>query len=923
MSDFLQTLKLRSRLFEVSSRVPKEALVQEVNMVLDGQLGALLVRLNSLKALTAKNMASLEELKEGERYVKATLTKLAAEASTDQLTVQDMNFFNRLVFMRHRKDEQPEPKPQPDVLVQTARTGSKQLSTKDCGAGPFHLLKAFDDMYNNKDARLEQLIESKASLQPLKTKVMRRSQNRNSMLATYNSRNLPNTAPNQDHTDFDEPSGSRHQDYDSKLSDSNPTPLVSGYSHIESMRQRQEDSRSTAGTDPQQVILDYHNELLEVGNRILAISEEEIELDGIRKKKTKTEILKEVHFVQKFKAEILSKLHILKEFIMSMRSKRDGISNEVLFERLARLSKPKKSSAQPEPEPEEEPKHEGKFLSEELRKEFIERNYDKFLKKYNDRMRFIEDDLEKKRQEEEEALKRRANLPEISPETEILKLTASMQSRKRENEDHLKQLKEEASKKHLLKESLKPSSSSLNLSSPHKRSKSDYEQVKSKIDSWSKPSPATDSRKKNEGSVGTSVKTIGSSKDVKKLVKSVIIPEPFDKLPKTKKETQLSALAGERKPQPETKPKVNSDHKKPAAMEFKPPAQHSARELKKQPVVAVHSSQATRETLTEKKPSQKPKPATSRELESPTIKKAKPVSASDSKQQSEAGTPQLRKSVRSSQKKIAVDPEALPPVELPATCFVTPVKEEACPPPVAPGPSQPNPEELPDAPPLSPRTTAIDCGFFGFVAKGSARPSLNPSKVHSVHAPANLSLYETIGQATMRPIELVEAEEAPASIDEAKRRMSIYNSIAQINKSISSINHHTSHIEKSLSRQSSQGQLVQGQEKNEEDFLVFEEEDSFDPNKMLVEPRKDDKSLSLEGEKSFEKPVEPEPKLRGSLCFSRAASQQHIRQKHRSRRPRKEDVSKESVGGEGGSHRRRPDPRARRLGRVRFRRAGE
>lgn len=922
MSDFLQTLKLRSRLLSISSKVPKDKLIQEVNMVLDGQLGAMLVRLNSLKSLTAKNLAGLEELKEGERYVKAALTKLAADASADQLTVQDMNFFNKLVFMRHRKEEQPEPKPQPDILVQTPRTVNKlSSSTKDTTAGPFQLLKAFDDMYNNKDVRLEQLIEAKASLQPQKTKVMRRNQNKSNMLSNYNSRNLPQTpGARHEHIDFDEASASRHQDYDSKLSESNATPLVSGYSHIESMRRRGDDSRSTAGTDPQQVMFDYHNELVELGNKILAISEEEIELEGTKQKKKKPDILKELRFVQKYKAEIQAKLHIVKEFIMSTRSKREGISNEVLFERLARLSKPKKVAAPPA-EPEDEPKPEGKFLSEEQRQEFVERNYEKFLKKYNDKMRLIEEKLQQEQLEDEEAQKRRANVPEIDPETDILKLTASMLTRKKENEDHLRQLKGEASKKGSFKDSPKPSNSSLNLSSPHKRSKSDYDQVKSKIDSWTKPFVASDLKSKKEPSLGTPGKTAESFKDVKKFAKSILIPEPFDSLPKTKKEAELSQLTGERKTQTDGKMKVSSDQKKPMLIESRPPMQNSARELKKQPVVAVHKPQTTKETLTEKKQGQKPKPVSTKELESPTVKKAKQSVAAESKQQSEVGTPLLKKSTRSSQKKI--DVQALPPVELPATCFVTPVKEEACPPLVTPDQNMPGPNELPDEPSESPTAgPVVGSGYIGIGQNSPFKPSLNPSKVDSIHEPAKLLLYNTLGQAAILPLHLLELDENPTSTDEAKRRMSIYNSIAHINKSINSINHNKSHIEKSLSRQSSQGHLAHGQDKNEDDFLVFDE-DSFDPNKMLLEEgqvdRNHDKSLSLEGDKGIEKQfVEPEPQIRGSLVYFRPTSELYVSQKYRSDGQRTKDVEKASICGQRGCSRRRPDPRTRGHGRVRL-----
>ena len=901
MSDFLQTLKLRSRLLAISSKVPKDKLIQEVNMVLDGQLGALLVRLNSLKALTAKNLAGLEELKEGERFVKGALTRLAADASADQLTVQDMNFFNKLVFMRHRKDEQPEQKPQPDVLLQSPRTTNKlSSSTKDTPAGTFQLLKAFDDMYNNKDVRLEQLLDTKASLHPQKTKVIRRNQNKTNMLSNYNSRNLPQTsAALQEHTDFDEASGSRQQDYDSKLSESNATPLVSGYSHIESMRRRGDDSRSTTGTDPQQVMLDYHNELVELGNKILAISEEEIELEGMKQKKKKPDILKELRFVQKYKAEIQAKLHIVKEFIMTTRSKRDGISNEVLFERLTRLSKPKKVIAPPA-EPEEEPKLESKFLSEEKRQEFVERNYEKFLKKFNDKKRLIEDRLEQERLEDEETQKRRANLPEIDSETDILKLTASMQARKKENEDQLRLLKGEAPKKGSFKDSPKPSNSSLNLSSPHKRSKSDYDQVNSKIDSWTKPSAAPDFKNKKEGFVSTPGKTAESNKDIKRITKSILIPEPFDNLPKTKKEVQLSQLAGERKTATDAKQKVSSDQKKPVMVETKPFMQHSARESKKQPVV-VHKPHPIKETLTEKKPVHKPKPVSTKELESPTIKKAKQSVAAESKQQSENGTPLLKKSTRSSQKKIAVD--TLPPVELPATCFVTPVKEETCPPPVAADQSKLGADELPDEPSASPTTDANVCSaFYGLGSTSLVKPSLNPSKVEAIHVPTKLSLYVDLGQAAIQPLDLLEVDENPISVDEAKRRMSIYSSIAHINKSINSINHNKSHIEKSLSRQSSQGNLVHGQGTNEEDFLIFDE-DSLDPNKILLEDgqaaHNADKSLSLEGDKDIEQqPAEPVPQIRGSRSYFRPASQQRVSQEHRTRGQRAKNVSQASVRGQ-------------------------
>ena len=238
---------------------------------------------------------------------------------------------------------------------------------------------------------------------------------------------------------------------------------------------------------------------------------------------------------------------------------------------------------------------------------------------------------------------------------------------------------------------------------------------------------------------------------------------------------------------------------------------------------------------------------------------------SDSKLQSEVGTPQLKKSTRSSQKKI--DVEALPPVELPATCFVTPVKEEACPPPLASDPTKPTPDEQPDLSPAVP--TVLECSFFGFASNRNFRPSLNPSKVDAILSPAKLPLYEAFNHASIFPVELIELDDHPTNIDGSKRRMSIYNSIAQINKSISSINHNKSHIEKTLSRQSSHGHLNHGQDKLEEDFLIFEE-GSFDPNKMMLETQQEDnkldKSLSLEADESFEKlKLEPEPKMRGSL----------------------------------------------------------
>lgn len=499
-------MEMQERLAELCKGKEKEKLKEEVSMMLDSRLGMMHCRLIGLKQLIGRNVNNLQHVRDEERSIRKLLDAHAADISSTHLTVQDMQFFNKLFFNRTNKQQKqivtespnrsassksPDHSPFGKLKLNEANLYKSIESTGK--TKPMHLLKQFDNLYNNQETRISQLIEYQ-DLNKYQSQAQyfeRASHDPN--LMGYRSLKDQKVEKQQSTMKFmDNPSNiwketeitDRKMNSSDSFSDQIPEILNDLYTDKNQPVLYQ--SHAEHNHESRKATKHYFEELMKLGEDILKITDKQIEEEGIRSRKSRSEISKQLYNMGKVRSEVEAKLHIVKDLWSNAKSKRKGIKNEELFDRLAELSKPKPKLMNSEivtPLAYSSQPAERVLIKEDL-ENFIQRNYKRFKEKYDQNMRNVEDrsDIERAKDEEYVEMKKKylERVNPISPEANVLKVTITQMKKTEESQKRMKEIKDAKDKEMKLRE-ISRSKSPLHHNEYKMKNQAKFQHVSSKI----------------------------------------------------------------------------------------------------------------------------------------------------------------------------------------------------------------------------------------------------------------------------------------------------------------------------------------------------------------------------------------------------------------------------------------------------------
>ena len=429
-----QRIPLRDRL----RGLPLYKLAQEVNMVLDGPLASMQSRINGLKKLIAKNNHDLALVKEEEKEIRTYLQGYMNEVTNStSLTTEDMNFFNKLIFHRARSGDhfagsfQSARSEKPTLVKKNPVEWSPNVVTKEATvARSVHLVKKFDDLFNNRNLRMEQFIDYNNS-KPIEAKPTHHKSDSIPMGSDHME--LANTKE----TIGEHQGDSINEDFVSSVPMVSPEAItLEQNKNLNRISSNHQSIKCSQVPSPQvaprtlksvnEVMAEYYKELSALGKQITKTTDSDIEKEGVMKGKSKTEILKDIRLMQKLRAEVEAKLLMVKDTLQSyVQAGSKPVNTEDLTKRLTTWNPHKNIERPPSTDRSEIPSGPHKILTEDGLGEFLNRNYSKFLTKYQAKLSEIEEEENKRK----EALSR---IPEIDTKSNLLSTTKSISKKKEE-----------------------------------------------------------------------------------------------------------------------------------------------------------------------------------------------------------------------------------------------------------------------------------------------------------------------------------------------------------------------------------------------------------------------------------------------------------------------------------------------------------
>ena len=523
-----------------------------VGLVLDKLVEKLEIATEEVENLSRLNWDSIRECKSGIKSARKAVDSFTEAISNQKLACEDIKFFSNLIAGRIHGTADPFAEG-PANKCQTEGPNSHRGSA----ATPWGMLKQFDEMYKNREMKIEQRIDRKVQEATIQS-IRKRTEHQTMHLPPFAS------------------TGGETRIFALDSTTEAYMPSILNY--------LSEGARiSTASPESQNIKKEVLKEILQTGQNILQITEAQLEADATKAGKLKSEVAKEIFQLQKIQDEVSSKMTTIQQALdnLELKCNPQHLTRLELYNRMNELSsvKPKlvkknRKFEISDDESVEVPRLEQrKHLSDESLSEFLHRNYENFLIKFAQRMQEMKERADIKvsdfRSSSPGLKDKLQNLQPIDKEAHVLQATATLKYRRQES---IKKVKEINDRQSLLTKIKSRGNTNEKMYEEWKNSKKTdpiLSTVKSKIDNGRNPGSSQEPRSL---SVKLSRKPT-LQKPASKLVKSgkketLIEPKPKKLAPVvTPKKIEHKVPINERSP---VKPKTLTDLKNSSSKKTSP-----------------------------------------------------------------------------------------------------------------------------------------------------------------------------------------------------------------------------------------------------------------------------------------------------------------------------------------------------------------
>ena len=430
--------------------------------VLDRLTARLENSIENVERLGLINWKNLKEIRGDIRYAKKSIDSFTEAITEHKLAFEDIKFFGNLIAGRVR---QPGQQAYPDQKMYCSRNSENER--REPISSPWALVKQFDELYNHQEQRIEQRIERKVQADHYSS-IKRTSE----LLGRVGT------------TNFSSAGDTRMLALDSTSEAIIPSLL----GHLNSVRSKNRDLSPQILSTTKEVLRD----IISLGKNILDVTETQVEAEGLRLGKLRSEIVRDLFLLQRMQTEVLSKVTNAAEALESINSKKAKICQIELYRRLAELST--KQERQYRSSNALESMHDDivddqyqtrKVLSDESLDQFLNRNYENFMTKFAKKMEAVKLKQEMDRNQQRDRsgwLKDKLeHINEIDKNSHILKMTESMIHRREESVQRANEIKQRESVLKLNQNSNRNSTQKLFEEWREKNIKGAFSEVKSKI----------------------------------------------------------------------------------------------------------------------------------------------------------------------------------------------------------------------------------------------------------------------------------------------------------------------------------------------------------------------------------------------------------------------------------------------------------